>query len=124
MFRILIIEDDISSARGLAKILLTYGFEVITAIDACQGLSQTFEKKPDLVILDLMLPAGGGLSVLKNIRSSSQIMNTPVVVISGMSDEAYKISIAKEKVDAFLTKPYDFQELNTIIQNILSNKKA
>jgi DNA-binding response OmpR family regulator len=51
-------------------------------------------------------------------------MNTPIVVISGMSDEVYKTSISKEGVDAYLTKPYDFEELNTIIQNILSHKKA
>ena len=124
MHRILVIEDDLSSAKALAKLLLTYGFEVITAIDGYQGLSLMFEKKPDLVILDLMLPGGGGLSVLRNIRSSLQIKNMPVVVISGMSDEVYKENISREGVAAYLIKPYDFQELYTIIQNILNNKKS
>ena len=124
MHRILVIEDDLSSAKALAKLLLTYGFEVITAIDGYQGLSLMFEKKPDLVILDLMLPGGGGLSVLRNIRSSPKIMNMPVVVISGMSDEVYKENISREGIAAYLIKPYDFQELYAIIQNILSHKKA
>jgi len=124
MHKILIIEDDINSVKTLAKILLLDGFEVMTAIDACQGFDLALEKKPELVIMDLMLPAGGGLSVLKKIHASEQISNMPVVVITGMKDEGYKENILNEGVKAFLTKPYDLEELKTIIRNIFSNKEV
>ena len=121
---ILVVEDELDAAKILVKRLTNEGFEVSVATDAYQGTSAIFKEKIDLVILDLMLPGGGGLSVLRNIRSSPKIMNMPVVVISGMSDEVDKENISREGIAAYLIKPYDFQELYAIIQNILSHKKA
>jgi DNA-binding response OmpR family regulator len=120
MPKILIIEDEADIARVLAKRLLAEKLEVITATDAYQGFSSAIKERPDLIILDLMLPAGGGLSVLKNIRASSNIINTPVVVITGIQDAVYEQKVKDEGVEAFIKKPYDYAELKGILQDILS----
>jgi len=121
---VLIVEDEQDVAIVLAKRLKDEGFEVIMAQDAYEGFSLALKDKPDLVLLDLMLPAGGGLGVLQNIRSSSKIMNMPVVVITGIKDAEYEQKVLKAGVEAYLEKPYDFEQLKGIIQKILKNPEA
>ena len=67
MYKILIIEDDTDLATVLQMNLESKGFEAIMAHDAIQGTSMTHSEKPSLIILDINLPAGGGLAILKNI---------------------------------------------------------
>ena len=121
---VLIVEDEQDVAIVLAKRLKDEGFEVIMAQDAYEGFSLALKDKPDLVLLDLMLPAGGGLGVLQNIRSSSKIMNMPVVVITGIKDAEYEQKVLKAGVEAYLEKPYDFEQLKGIIQKILKSPEA
>jgi DNA-binding response OmpR family regulator len=121
---VLIVEDEQDVAIVLAKRLKDEGFEVIMAQDAYEGFSLALKDKPDLVLLDLMLPAGGGLQVLQNIRNSSKIMNMPVVVITGIKDVEYEKKVLKAGVEAYLEKPYDFEKLKGIIQKILKSPEA
>ena len=124
MRKILIIEDEKDVARVLAKRLTNENFEVLIALDAYQGFSYTLKDRPDLVILDLMLPAGGGLSVLKQIRSSAILMNTPVIILTGIKDVDYEQRVLQEKVEAYFEKPYDFEKLLTVINKTLEKRKA
>ena len=121
---VLIVEDEQDVAIVLAKRLKDEGFEVIMAQDAYEGFSLALKDKPDLVLLDLMLPAGGGLQVLQNIRNSSKIMDMPVVVITGIKDAEYEQKVLKAGVEAYLEKPYDFEKLKGIIQKILKSPEA
>jgi DNA-binding response OmpR family regulator len=121
---VLIVEDEQDVAIVLAKRLKDEGFEVIMAQDAYEGFSLALKDKPDLVLLDLMLPAGGGLQVLQNIRNSSKIMDMPVVVITGIKDVEYEQKVLKAGVEAYLEKPYDFEQLKGIIQKILKRPEA
>jgi DNA-binding response OmpR family regulator len=122
--KILIIEDEPDIAKVLKKRLMDYNFEVICAIDAYVGIKLAHDEKPDLIILDIMLPAGGGLSVLKNIRVSTKTAFIPVVVLTGMSDDEYKKKILQEGVEAYLQKPYDIGELVGTINTIIQRKEA
>ncbi len=122
MSKILIIEDESDAARVVSKRLKSHGFEVMIAEDAYQGVKMAHENNPDLIVLDLMLPAGGGLSVLKNIRLSSQLQNTPVLVLTASKDEPYKKKIIDEGVDAFMEKPYDADQFIAKVVNLLDNK--
>jgi DNA-binding response OmpR family regulator len=119
MSKILIIEDEPDTAKVVTKRLAQGGFEVIVAVDAYEGVKFAHKEKPDLIILDLMLPAGGGFSVLKNIRMTAEIRTTPVVVLTGIKDEDYKQQILDEGVEAYLGKPYDPDVLISTIQGIL-----
>ena len=83
MHKILIIEDDIDLSTVLQMNLESKGFEVSVAHDAIQGTALTHSIKPDLIILDINLPAGGGLTILKNIKMSVNTKMVPVIVLSG-----------------------------------------
>jgi len=111
MSKILIVEDEVDIAKVLKKRLTENGFEVIAASDGYEGTKLAHKEKPDLVILDLLMPVGGGMSVLKNIRMSGEIMEIPVVVLTGMKNEDYKKQVLAEGVEAYLEKPYDPDQL-------------
>lgn len=120
MPKILIIEDEHDVAKVVSKRLSDAGFESVVAGDAYRGVELAHKEKPDLIILDLMLPAGGGIGALKNIRGSSHTANIPVVVLTGMQDAAYKKNILDQGVEAYLEKPYDAQELIETIKGVLA----
>jgi len=117
--KILIIEDDRDLARLLAARLESAGYESVVTSDAYQGVQFAHKIIPDLIILDLILPAGEGLSVLKRIKLSGYTRGIPVVVLTGIKDEKYKQKVMGEGVEAYLDKPYDADTLITTIQNIL-----
>ncbi len=121
--KILIIEDERDTAKVIAKRLTQSGFDVVLAGDAYQGVAMTHKEDPDLIILDLMLPAGGGHAVLQNIGASITTSSIPVIVFTGMQDEEYKKKILSEGVEVYLEKPQDPDELIKIINNILEKKK-
>lgn len=117
--KILVVEDESDISKVLVKRLSVAGYEVVVAEDAYQGINTMHQIRPDLVILDLMMPAGGGAGFLKNMKSSSHLKFTPVVVLTGMSDPDYKQKILDAGVDAYLEKPYEPDELISTIQKCL-----
>ncbi|HTZ11308.1 MAG TPA: response regulator transcription factor [Candidatus Margulisiibacteriota bacterium] len=120
MSKILIIEDEPDTAKVVARRLTQGGFEVVVAVDAYEGVKLAHKERPDLIILDLMLPAGGGVSVLEKIRMSADIRTTPVVVLTGSKNEDYKQRIIDQGVEAYLEKPYEPDVLISTIQEILN----
>jgi DNA-binding response OmpR family regulator len=92
----------------------------MAALDAYQGIALIHKENPDLIILDLMLPAGGGKFVLENIRFSRQSRYIPIIVLTGITDPEYKKKILEEGVDAYLEKPYDPDILIKTIRDILN----
>ena len=123
MSKILIIEDETDIAKLLVKRLSLNKYETVCASDAYQGIQFAHNARPDLIILDLMLPAGGGLMVLRNLRMTADTVTVPVVVLTGMKDPEYKKKIMEEGVDAYLGKPYDAEELIRVINNILQDRQ-
>ena len=123
MSKILIIEDDQVIANTLLNSLIDSGFDAFIAQDAYQGTKLVYDKSPDLIILDLMLPAGGGQTVLKNIRLSTKTKNIPVVILTGVQDEELKNKIIKEGVSAYMEKPVELDKLIAAIKNILGVSK-
>ena len=119
MAKILIIEDEVETAKLLVSGLSRHGFETVVANDAYQGTEFAHKEKPDLIILDLMLPAGGGIFVLRNLRLSLTIAHIPIIVVTGNQDAQYKQKVLDEGVEAYLGKPFVLEELIDAIQNIL-----
>lgn len=124
MSKILIIEDELDVQKVVARRLSQHGFEVVAADDGCHGIELAHSSRPDLIILDFMLPAGNGLVVLKNLRSSSHTRYIPVVILTSMKNEEYKQKVFDEGVSAYLEKPYEPDELIKTIENILNKDKA
>jgi len=123
MKKILIIEDNVDIAGLMRDMLVKEGFDVATCEDGYQGVQLTHKGKPDLIILDLMLPAGGGFTVLQNIKLSMHTRSIPVVVLTASKDSAHKEKAMKFGVDAYLEKPYDSKQLVETIRTLLEKRE-
>lgn len=106
---ILIVDDEEPIINLLEYNLEKEGYNLIEAKDGESGLNIAFEQKPDLILLDLMLPKVDGLTVCKKIRSSS--LNIPIIMISAKSEEIDKILGLELGADDYITKPFSIREL-------------
>ncbi|MDP8299623.1 MAG: response regulator [Candidatus Tantalella remota] len=119
--KILIIEDEYDTAKVLARRMTDNGFDVVMAYDSESGKHLVVKESPDLILLDLMLPPDGGESVLAQIRMNEASKDIPVVVLTGIEDDECKRMIGKMGVSAYLTKPYNSDELRDLVNKALGN---
>jgi two-component system KDP operon response regulator KdpE len=103
-----LIEDEPHIRRFVRAALEAEGWQVFEADTARQGLTEAGTRKPDLLVLDLGLPDGDGLDVLRDVRGWSAV---PIIVLSARSDEADKIAALDAGADDYLTKPFGVGEL-------------
>ena len=108
MTRVLIVEDEPSYVEALRLALGAEGFEVDTALDGKTGLERFRDRRPEVILLDLMLPAISGLDVLRAVRRESDV---PVIVVSAKGAEADIVSALELGADDYVTKPYSAREL-------------
>lgn len=123
MATILVVEDELDVQKVVAKRLTSRGFTVHCASDGYQAIQKAHKIAPDLIVLDLQLPAGNGLDVLRKLRISDDTKKTYIVILTGMTNELIKQSVLTEGVDAYLQKPYDSQVLIDTIDKILGGKE-
>lgn len=119
MKKILIIEDDELINKILIEALSKAGYSATSATDALQGQQAAYNLKPDLIILDLMLPAGNGLELLRNLRASVQTQGISVVVITSYKDEGVQKEIESVGVQGYFNKPLVNEEVIQKIHSIL-----
>ena len=124
MPRILIVEDEVDAAMLLGKRLSKNGFDILIANEVSGSIELLQREKIDLMILDLMLPAGGGVTVLKSLRGDKRTSGIPVVVLTATHSPGYKQKIMGEGVEAYMEKPYDSAELVKTIKGLLKNKNT
>jgi DNA-binding response OmpR family regulator len=105
--KILIIDDDQALQTGLAARLKANGYTVISAADAISAIHAVRQQVPDLVILDLGLPAGDGFMVLDRIKAFSDLAETPVIVLSARDPAGNKKRALDAGAAAFFQKPPD-----------------
>jgi DNA-binding response OmpR family regulator len=106
---ILVIEDDPSIVLGLRLNLRNAGYRVRTAKDGPEGLAELDRERPDLVVLDLMLPGVDGLEILRRIRARDEAL--PVIVITALGSENDKIKGLDLGANDYVTKPFSIAEL-------------
>ncbi len=106
--RILVVEDEPQVRFALRRYLEESGYAVREAEDGAGALRELLSFKPDVVLLDLMLPDMSGVDVCRAIRLDHQ---TPIVVLSAMDDEKTKVRALDEGADDYLTKPFGVEEL-------------
>jgi two-component system response regulator RegX3 len=108
MLHLLIIEDEPAYVDALEVALTREGFELTSAGDGREGLAAFRANRPDVLLLDLMLPGMNGLDVLKRVRSESDV---PVIVLSAKDSESDIVTALEMGADDYLTKPYSVREL-------------
>jgi DNA-binding response OmpR family regulator len=117
MKRILIIEDDLAILRGLKDNLEYDKYEVLSATDGEQGYCLIQEKKPDLIILDLMLPKVSGYELCRKVREEG--LNTPILMLTARGEEVDRVLGLDLGADDYVTKPFSVPELLARIRAIL-----
>ena len=119
MARILIVEDDEGLLAMMQLVLQRAGYEVLTATDGMEGIRQATQLKPEVVVLDLMMPWAAGDAVLGFIRATRTLRNMRVVVVSAHPNAQ---QIAQQLgADCCLSKPVDMHVLTQQIKAVLGN---
>ena len=122
--KILIVDDDPHLLLGLSARLKANGYKVMCATDALAAITVARKEAPDLVILDLGLPAGDGFLVLERMRSLADLVATPVIVLSARDPTDNKKRALDAGAVAFFQKPPDSYEFLTEIRQALGEKVA
>jgi len=119
MEKILIVDDEKDWLRMLSMRLQHEGYQVEAAFDAIQAVRQTIDLKPDLVLLDIIMPAGSGVRVLENLRENLKTFNIPVIVVTGVSDKQTKEAAEKLGISGYFIKPVDMDKLIEELKKVL-----
>src|SRR5213594_1956484 len=109
MAKVLIVEDDSVIADGMARHLAAAGFDPVVAGKGDQGLARLRFERPDVVVLDLMLPERDGWSVIQAARAEG--IGTPIVVVSARGTEHDRVHALEIGADDYLVKPFSMKEL-------------
>lgn len=116
--RILVVDDDTKLAKAIQIRLEQADYEVLTAFDGMEALEKARKERPDLVILDIMLPKIDGYKVCAMLKSDMK--NLPVIMLTakaGKSDDTLGLNVG---ADAYITKPYETQQLLETIRKLLA----
>ena len=123
--KIFIVEDELDFLSTLRERLEFEGFVVATAVDGEEALKKIPQEKPDLILLDIMLPEMNGYQVCRELKSNPETKTIPVVVVTAKSQKSDKFWAKETGADDYLTKPFEMEELLQKIQdNLLEDKKT
>jgi len=121
-FRILVVDDDQDSADLLSRWLTMEGYEIVTAKSGVEALQAIGQSRPDLVLLDLMIPPPDGFAVIRAAKRDRDMSTIPVVVMTVKRDVATKIEALRTGADDFIVKPFHFDELDAVLRASLKKR--
>ncbi|MBN1991496.1 MAG: response regulator [Anaerolineae bacterium] len=122
---ILYIEDERPVIDLVREALKLAGYKVVGATSGQQGLAMMRERKPDLLLLDLMMPDINGWDVYREMKTDDDLTDIPVVVVSAKVPEHGRVIIEDlPPVEDYITKPFDVEQLIRSVKNILSNGRG
>jgi CheY-like chemotaxis protein len=115
MKKVFVVEDDRKIAIALSTRLKAQGHACQCAYDAVTAIGAAARFEPDAIILDLMMPGGGGFTVLERLRNLPQTGGVPFIIITAAKDPKFRRQAEEHGVFAFFEKPYDAQALMTAV---------
>ncbi len=120
--KVLVVDDEQDVAQALKVRLKANGFNVVLASDSVQAFTMANKEKPDLIILDIMLPGGGGFVVAERLKLSQVTHRIPIIFLTGIpggEEKAYQLGAS-----GYVMKPYQPDELLETIQRALERNKT
>ncbi len=121
--RVLIVDDDPEVRRVLARMLQPEGYEVFEAGDGEEGLAQAEVHRPDVILLDVLMPNLNGFEACKRLKAKEEFRLTPVVLITGLSDVRDRVAGILAGADDFLSKTFEKTELKARVSSLLRLKR-
>ncbi len=120
---ILLVEDDPNLRDTLAYRLRHEGYQVVTAADGPHAVEAARKARPDLIVLDLMLPGMDGLEVCKQVRAMPETQSAPIIMLTARAEESDKILGLELGADDYVTKPFSWPELRARIRTQLRRQE-
>jgi len=114
----LVVDDDASSRITIEAMLSSENYELHFAENGAQALSMAAELRPDIILLDVMMPGMSGFEVCKRFRSMPILAEVPIVLVTALDDQESRMAGMKAGADDFVTKPFDSHELRLRVQNM------
>jgi CheY-like chemotaxis protein len=121
--RILIVDDNLSNVKVLQTRLAAEGYDVVTAGDGEEGLAAARREKPDLILLDVMMPKLDGLEVCRRLRADPAFPFTPIIMVTAMTDSKDVVAGLEAGGDEYLSKPIDHAALVARVRSMLRIKR-
>jgi CheY-like chemotaxis protein len=122
--RVLIVDDDPWILRMVSTLLEKRGYAIATASDGEEGLMRADQIRPDLIITDVMMPKLDGWSLVRALRSRSELALVPVIFLTALGGEEDRIKGFRIGADDYLPKPFRFEELDLRVANALKKAKV
>lgn len=117
--KILVVDDEEHILELISFNLTNNGYKVIKASNGIDAVKIAVEEKPKLILLDLMIPGKDGYDVCREVRSNSEIRNTPIIMLTAKSEELDKILGLELGADDYITKPFSVRELLARVKAVL-----
>jgi CheY-like chemotaxis protein len=129
--KILFVDDELDMRIFISTVLKTEGYEPIAARNAIEGIQKAREAGPDVIIMDVMMPCAGGVTLFREIKQDEQLKKVPVIMLSGVSEKAFshhlkmlniRIDDTLPQPDAYMEKPLNPEMLVATIEKLLKPK--
>jgi two-component system cell cycle response regulator DivK len=122
--RVLLVEDDALSLKLMSDVLEAHGYHVTQATNGIDGLTMAREGSPDLIVMDIGLPAMDGVEVTRSLKADPSVSNVPVVAVTAYAMPGDEERMRSAGCDAFLTKPLRFSEFVEVVGRLLAAASA
>ena len=122
--KILIVDDERDIVKALMIRLKANGYEVVTAFDGAQGVFMAHKEKPDLIILDIRMPAGDGFSVAERLKSSMYTFSIPIIFLTGSPERDAEGRAMELGARFYIKKPYDPEELLDAVKRAIETSPS
>jgi DNA-binding response OmpR family regulator len=119
---VLVADDDPQILTMLSVRLAKRGYEVLEAADGLQTLSKAREHKPDLVLLDVMMPGKNGWEVAKELRADEELRNIGIVMLTAIGERVNEMTSPLYGADDFVDKPFEFDQLEKKIKKVIEER--
>lgn len=131
--KVLFVDDELDMRIFLSTVLKTKGYEAVAARNALEGIQKAREIGPDLVIMDVMMPQAGGVTLFQEIKKDERLKHVPVIMLTGVSEKAFvhhlkmlnlRLDDSLPPPDAYMEKPLDPERLVDTIERLLPRDGA
>ncbi|MCW6052878.1 response regulator [Microcoleus sp. A2-C5] len=119
---VLAVDDNHDNLELLTQILDLFGCECVGAVDGYTALSTAVSRSPDLIVLDICLPDIDGIELVKRIRENPELRHIPIVAVTALAKTEDRDRILQAGCIAYLSKPFNIKDLETIIRQHLNNQ--